>query len=214
MIPSIDAFIDRFAYDIEHRLTSLLDGLKDDLGNPDPHVRKSAADDICKILSWVYPPASSSRLSDAERRRTILEMLNDERLSASEQLSIAKRLVQTNGGTPGAPRKRGQDAIRALTIHLRSNKSWRQIAYEINGPCGHHCRTCEDVPRPPEGRIGQTQQRKKRCPDCGFVQRNEGQRQQVCYKCVDALRSAVGELEKFLRDKGLYPTVPRRGNPS
>jgi hypothetical protein len=31
-----------------------------------------------------------------------------------------------------------------------------------------------------------------------------------CHGCGDSIRDAVGNLAKFLKKKGLYPTLPRR----
>ncbi len=189
---------------------SLLDGLREDLIHPDPLIAGAAIKKAEKVLSWL---CASSQMPDDERLRILAEKIGD--MSVEDRFAALKAGLQKPTGKPGRRRERGPDAVRAFTLYLRTDKTWRQIAYEVNGPCGHECPACGDMPRLPHTYLGiRGRKKRSKCPDCGYTLRKEAQKQRVCFECADALRSVVGELEKFLRDEGVYPTVPRRFEPA
>ncbi len=101
----------------------------------------------------------------------------------------------------GRPRTRANDAIRALTLHVSTTKSWRQIAMEVYG-CEHACTKCgRRKGKPFEGgrKIGPC------CPTCsGSLIRTKPDNERSCFACGDAVREAVGKLVKFLKRKRLY----------
>lgn len=102
----------------------------------------------------------------------------------------------------GRPRTMHEYAIRALTMHLKTPKSWRRIALEVKG-CTHVCPHCRRKKGKPEECGFKLQ---GGCPTCGMKKRTKPEIEQSCYACGDAIRDAVGSLVKFLHSKGLYPT--------
>jgi len=54
----VDAFCDKYVYDIEWRLQAELEGLSDDLESEDEEVRREAAQEVSEILEWLGPSAS------------------------------------------------------------------------------------------------------------------------------------------------------------
>jgi hypothetical protein len=164
----LEAFCDKYIYDIKSRLQGALEGLRDDLESEDEEVRREAAQEVSEILEWLF-------------------------LSASRK-------------GRGRPRTAAQYAVPALVLHLTTPKSWRQIALELRG-CKHFCPACgRRRGKPLEGGFSA----QKRCAKCGLVKRTKPEPEHSCFACGDAIRDSVGHLAKFLRRKGLYPTLPRR----
>jgi hypothetical protein len=170
----LDRFIDQWAYQIGGVLNRQLEALKDELRSDDKKVRKAAELEADQILDWLLPP--SPPFTYRERLRKAEEAIADQRQADSDRLAAAMRALRSTGRRRGRPRTTtSQHAIHALTLHLTTPKSWREIALEVRG-CKHK--------RP--------------------------RLERSCVACGDAIRDAVGRLEKFLRSKGYHPNVPRR----
>lgn len=100
----------------------------------------------------------------------------------------------------GRPRTRGKDAIHALTLYLRTNKSWRRIAFEVCG-CTHVCPQCRRRKgKPLEGGL----KKGPRCSKCDMLIRTKPEVEQSCHPCGEAIRDAVEHLIKFLTKQGVY----------
>jgi len=182
MSSSIDSFIDKWLYDIDHTLRIQLEALRDQLDSQDQHTREYAANQVREILDWLYQPPGP--LPDDEKWRRTRDALHDESKSLKERLAAARRVARSTGRPRGRPRTdTAQHAIRALSLHLATDLSWRKIALIVKG-CEHY----------PQGR-------KHYRPN---------PKELSCIACGDAIRDAVGRLEKFLRTKGYHPEFPRR----
>jgi hypothetical protein len=131
----LDQFIDHWVYEIDGVLRRQLDNLKDDLRSDDEGVRKQAESEADEILDWLLP--APAPLTDAEKLQRVKQVIANERLSTSERRTAATRALRSTGRRKGRPRdSTSQQAIRALTLHLATPKSWREIALEIRG-CNH-----------------------------------------------------------------------------
>jgi len=174
----VGTFVNRWVYDVEHRLRNELEALKESLRCEDERTRERATKEAREILGWLYRPPAP--LSADEKLRKLHVATKDSNLSAEEQLTNVIRVLRSTGRPRGRPHtETAQHAIRAFSIHLATPLSWREISLKLKGPCGH----VKNNPNPKE----------RNCPHCG-----------------DAIRDAVGRLEKFLRGKGYHPDLPRR----
>lgn len=155
----LDRFIDHWVYEIDGVLRRQLDSLKDDLRSEDQQVQKRAESEADEILNWLlHAPAP---LTDAEQLHRVEQIIADERLSTSGRRTAAMRALRSTGRRRGRPRdETSQQAIRALTLHLATGKSWREIALEVRG-CSHKrphptersCAPCGDAIRDAAGRL-------------------------------------------------------------
>ena len=53
MALDVDAFVDRWVYDIEHKLYSELEALRDDLYSDDEQTRQEATREVSEVLQWL-----------------------------------------------------------------------------------------------------------------------------------------------------------------
>ena len=179
----------------------------------DHDVRQQAEADAAQILGWLLPSLAGDRLRDAtnNQQHEFERLLESKGYSASVSRKLASRAITSVRGR-GRPRERGQDALQALDLKLRTGKSWREITLEIKGPCnqrncGSYCSRCGDVARSSvtEARLDRKSRLKPRCQGCGFSIRSEAQKQQVCFKCADQIRQLAEELKAVLKDQGILP---------
>jgi hypothetical protein len=209
MASEVDALIE-WAYDIERRLWSRLDDLKDDLRSDEPAVREPAEAEAEELLSWLLPPLTAEQLSESktERVRRLEEMLRDQGYPECRRRRMAEQLASSSRER-GRPRERGRDAIKALSLQLRTDKTLRQIALETSGTCREracqsYCPACDDVRRSIEpGRPEKLNATRRRCFKCGFPVRPVAQKQQICFKCVDNVRKLAEEARAFLKREGI-----------
>jgi hypothetical protein len=154
----IDAFVNNWVYDVRRVLERRLDSLRYDLDSDDEGVRDKARKQIPEIEAWLYPPAKP--LPDEEKVRRTRDALGDGSLSPQERLAAARRVARSTGRPRGRPRtETAQHAIRALSLHLATPMSWREIALIVKG-CNHKrpssersCRPCGDAIRDAVGRL-------------------------------------------------------------
>jgi hypothetical protein len=170
----VEAFLDKWAYDIEGLLRRRLGALIDDLCAEDERVRTPATKEALGILEWLLPPLPF--LTEQARLLRIGELVDDLKLSSEERLESVRTVVRATARGRGRPRSdTAQDAVRAYSLHLMTPLTWCEIAKRL--------RTCEH--------FGSNADRSCDC-------------------CGDAIRDAVGQLEKFLRSIGLHPEIGRR----
>jgi hypothetical protein len=217
MVGEVEALIE-WAYDLEQRLWSQLDCLKEDLFSEEQTVREAAEEKAGELLSWLLPPLAAEQLAESRAKsvRRLEEMLRAQGFPESKCGRLAKRLAPSNRGR-GRPRERGLEAIRALSIYLREDKTWREIGLEISGTCRDRkchlfCPVCEDVRRENEpGRLERHHATRRRCPKCRFPIRSAAQKQQICFRCVDQVRKLAEEAKAFLEQEGVS-LMPRRAS--
>jgi len=205
----VTSFIDYWVYDIERRIYDYRDSFKEDLDAHDDATRTLAEEKVSECCEWLCPPTEPG--TREERQKYIEESLTARGFTASQARSIAKPASKATRRAAGAPRTTGRQAIRALTLHLTTDKSYREIALMIKGQCEHVCPTCGDAKRPEMVQSGiRMRTQRPRCSSCECTIRPESKKEQVCFRCADALRASIGRLEVFLRSHGLYPDLPRR----
>lgn len=210
MADVVTALDDRWGYNVRGRLTTERDMLVDDLASDDEETRQEAEAGLLRLLGWFCPTPQPVRRE--ERLQRLEERLKGPGMSVAQRRKVAFMASRSTGRDPGRPWIKGPDTVRAFMLHLMTGKTWREIAFEIDGACEHTCLECRDVPRPrPEAQSGlRRRQTKARCLQCGHTIRLDRHKQRVCYRCADAVRERVGHLEKDLRRMNLYPTLPRR----
>jgi hypothetical protein len=125
--------LNSFVYNIERRMMDVLDGLKDDLCAEDESFRRGAHHRALEYCDWLFGPPTPA--SKEERQSAIEKALLGTGIPAAQARSIAKQGSKVTGRTSGAPRTTGRQAIRALTLHLTTSKSYREIALTIKGRC-------------------------------------------------------------------------------
>lgn len=131
----LQKMLDEWVYNVKGTLEKALDNLKDDLMSDDESTSETAANEASAILDWLC--LSTPSLSDEERMRRAGDVIKNTFLSKSEQLAALQRITHSTGRRRGRPRTETcQYAIRALTLHLATARSWREIALEITG-CKH-----------------------------------------------------------------------------
>jgi hypothetical protein len=159
MSSSVDEFIDRTLFDVQHRLRIELDGLRNDLLSEDSRTRNDAKREVSAILSWLLPPAGPISLEQKLRRSQ--DALADENMSIQDRLDLLKRIARSTGRPRGRPRTdTAQQAICAFSLRLATALSWREIALRVKG-CNHKrpypeqrsCKCCGDAIRDAVGRL-------------------------------------------------------------
>jgi hypothetical protein len=161
----VNAFVTHWVYDIRQTLERELDSLKDDLRSDDEHAQQQAARVASKILAWLLPAPEA--ISEEKRLLRFQEAM---KIADPKQLKIAVlRAARTTGRRKGRPRdESSQHAIRALTLHIATEKSWREIALELRG--------CTDKrPNPSE----------RACIPCGETIRKAAERLRSFLKAED-----------------------------
>ena len=210
MSREVDALI-AWANDIEGRLWTRLDDLKDDLRSDDLDVREPAEAKAEELLSWLFPPFTEEGIAEmkTERIKHFDEMLRQQGFPETARQKMVKQLT-LSVRERGRPRERGPEAVRALALFIRGNKTWREIALEISGTCGErkcpsYCPACEDVQRSIEpGRPEKLNGTRRRCRKCGFPIRTAAQKQQVCFRCVDQVRKLADQARALFRQEGIW----------
>jgi plasmid stabilization system protein ParE len=151
MTSDLDAFVEHWLYDIERILKSRQNELRENLPSADKEAAKRAMSEIEKIESWLKPSTESEAAKEKlQRIRAVLEDGSD---SPEKRLQAIHDLSRSARKTRGRPRdKTGPYAIRALTLSLATDKSWRQIALEVKGcddphPEGLSCEKCKEAVR-------------------------------------------------------------------
>jgi hypothetical protein len=185
-------FAIRWRYGIQHALQNRLESLRDDLASEDEGIRKVASADADEILNLLHPPLPP--LSTEAKLKQVAAVLSDETLSQEERLAAAQRAARSTGRRKGRPRtETTQHAIRALTLHLATTLSWREIALEVVG-CNHK------RPNP-----------ERSCIPCGEAIRNAVNRLEALLKSIgfdlptraatELDAKALAELTELLRVK-------------
>lgn len=199
----IDA-LTAWTFDPERRMWSYVESLKDDLLSDDPEVVAKAEQKILSTLEWLTPPAAEVSKRISEQRENIRSQLS--------KLDLPKHVVEAMVGAVkverqrGRPRSRNFDAIAGLRLRWFERKEWREIVLEISGSCKarkcpFYCPECGDVFRTTKvGRKGTRRRQEALCSRCHFRLRPPEQKEQVCWKCSDAMADLVGRLERFLKD--------------
>jgi len=209
MPDACDDLLDNWVHNFRRALATERDALVDDLLSDDAVTRQDARNEIEEILDWLEPPL---KLSPADDEQTAVEVaLLQAGVPAARARSIALKAAPSINRKSGRPRTNGPYAIRAFTEHMKTAKTWREITLKLKGPCEHRCSTCRDADRPQavESSGLRPRRQRARCLKCGLTIRPEKQKQQVCKRCGDATRDAVGQLAELLRAKGWYPAFPR-----
>ena len=205
----LTSFIDYWVYDIERRIYDYRDSFKEDLDAHDDAIRRLAEDKVSECCEWLCEPTQP--VTKEERQKLIEESLKARGIAALQARAIAKQGSKVTGRSPGAPRTTGRQAIRALTLHLTTDKSYREIALMMKGQCEHVCPTCGDAKRPEMVQSGiRMRKQRPRCSSCECTIRPESKKEQVCSNCAGALRQSILRLEAFLHREGLHPNLPRR----
>lgn len=199
--------MDRWVYDLERTLRSRLDTLADRLDCEDAQVEQQAEKEADDILSLLYGPVKSE--SREERQRSIEQELVKSGLPPARIKALAKRESRFTGRAAGRPRELGPNAIRALTLHLTTAKSWREIALEVKG-CNHICSACGRVKTKPFVAGKQVRRSQPKCPKCGLAIRPRSQMKQSCSACGDAVRHLAEDCKAIVKRLGLFPKVPGR----
>ena len=172
-------FASRWLYSIQHTLQNHLESLRDDLASDDEQVRKRARDEAGEILDWLHPPLPP--LSTQERLERVTTASGNEALSDEEKLAAVERAARSTGRRKGRPRtETAQHAIRALSLHLATTLSWREIALDVKG-CKHK------RPNP-----------ERSCVRCGQAIRNAATR-------LETFLESIGHEFNFKRGVDLDP---------
>jgi hypothetical protein len=128
-------FINRWLYDIQRVLEVRLEALKDDLRSDDGPIADQAANEASMILDWLFPP--SPPLSKEEQLKRATAAISDGKLSVEQRIAAVVKAGRSTHYRRGRPRNETtQLAIRALTLHLGTCLSWREIALAVRG-CKH-----------------------------------------------------------------------------
>jgi hypothetical protein len=155
----LDRFVTEWVYDIDRVLRRKLEDLKDDLASDDERIRAQAETDAAEILDWLLPPPPP--LSKENRLKRAEDVMKDAQLPNHQRYAAALRALQSTGRRRGRPRDgTSQQAIRAYTLHLATDRSWREIALMVRG-CKHKrpnpemrsCLACADGIRDAVGRL-------------------------------------------------------------
>jgi hypothetical protein len=216
----------RWVCDVKRILWMLVDGLREHLDSEDEEARSVAQRQMSELLDYLLPPVTAKQCAAAtsSRRRNLKALLEREGYSATDIARIMTKVTLT-ARCRGRPREHGLDAIRALGLKLRTEKSWREIALDVRGSCrrrkcASYCSTCKDVRRSVEpGRLDRERRLRKKCEGCKFTIRPKSQKQRVCYKCADQVRHLAEELRDVLIGHGVsflpvYPLIPLEKNPN
>jgi len=185
---------------IESCLDDILEGLKEELDSEYEDVRNEASGKISRILVWRLPPRSPGQNEAAigERRKLEERKLIEAGYLQEQAQKIASGMSGL-GRKRGRPKELGPFAVRALTLSLTTGKTDRQITEKLRGPC-------QDKPsglKPREPRAS--------CGECGCTIRPEGKKERVCEWCVRAMKAAVSELKKFLKEESAFPMLTSYG---
>lgn len=202
----MEAFMDQWVYNLDRILRSRLDALVPDLTCGDEKVEQRADTEASEILSLLYGPVEPE--SQEERRHAIEQSLAKSGLPPERVQAMAKRESRFTGRAAGRPRELGPDAIRALILHLTTEKSWREIALEVKG-CNHICPTCGRV-RVKRFEGGSSRPPRPKCPQCGLTIGPKSDIKRSCSACGDAMRRLAEEYKSILKRLGLLPKAPSR----
>lgn len=135
MVDQALRLINRWLFDVEHKLRNRLDALTDDMRSDDDATAEQAAEEASKILDWLYP--TPHPLSNEQQLQRASAVIADDSLSPEQRLAAAKRALRSTRQGRGRPRdETSQLAIRALTLHYATRLSWREIALTVRG-CNH-----------------------------------------------------------------------------
>jgi hypothetical protein len=197
-----------WVFDPERRMWSHLDSLKDDLRSDDPEVHAAAEEKVLPVLVRLLPSLTGEAASRAmaEQRESLRRKLADQGVP-NHIIEGAVKAVRVR--ERGRPRSRNFDAIAGLRLYWFERKSWRDIVLEVSGSCKYrgcksYCAKCGDVARSTKlGRLGGRRRLAAVCIKCHFRLRPPEQREQVCWKCSDAMADLVVGLEAFLRDNDI-----------
>ena len=211
MTDEVTTFLNYWLYDIDRKLRSLLEPVWPDFADDDDPTFLPE-EEATQVRSWLNLPAESK--SREERQIELEQDFRNHGYSPAEALRKAALESRSTGRVPGRPKVLGPYAIRAFFLHLTTGKTWREITEALKGPClkcVYFCSSCDDVrrPKPDEPSGLRPRKSKPECNKCHCTIRPKAKKERVCSWCVDAMRSAVGELEKFLLCKGLHPNQPR-----
>ncbi len=135
MASELDSFIYEWGANIRRVLERQLDSLHYDLDSDDEEARRKADHEIPLIRAWLFPPADP--LTASEKERKVQAVANDPNLSTEERLVKIGRAARSTGRKRGRPKTdTARHAISALSLHLATHRSWREIAL-IVGECNH-----------------------------------------------------------------------------
>jgi hypothetical protein len=203
---------------IESCLDDILEGLKEELDSEYEDVRNEASGKISRILVWRLPPRSPGQNEAAigERRKLEERKLIEAGYLQEQAQKIASGMSGL-GRKRGRPKELGPFAVRALTLSLTTGKTDRQITEKLRGPCQDRqcvwfCNICRDVKRPKDKPSGlKPREPRASCGECGCTIRPEGKKERVCEWCVRAMKAAVSELKKFLKEESAFPMLTSYG---
>jgi hypothetical protein len=187
---------------IRRVLVKYRNGLVDDLDSDEPEVCTRAQMELLRVLDWLEPPMTSESIEHgtAELRRKIEQTL----IATGHSVTSVKKLLKASSRMTvrerGRPRTRGRAAIRAFDLRHRANKTWREIVLEIDGSCKkrrclYFCGLCGDVARSTTPAARPRRRLQEHCSRCRFLRRPAPKREQVCFKCADAMADLVNRLE-------------------
>jgi hypothetical protein len=192
------------------RIVAALDEVRQGMASENDVTRRLSIGLAVQWCEIFYGPMDSIPRDEAQV--AIEEALRARGMSAERAKSMAIR-ASSSTGVPGAPLTTRVLAVRAMALRIRTGRSYRQIAYTLNGPCEHVCSQCEDVIREEMVQSGiRKRKQRPRCASCQCTIRPVGRKEQVCSKCADALRASVNRLRDVLRLEGIYPpaSLPTR----
>lgn len=129
MNDQVDRFLDEWSLTFARNWSGFWIGWERTWIRTIPAVRKSAEKGISEILKWLNPLRQP--LPFAERLKLAQELL------ARGDEAAAERIARSSGRSPGKPRTDASTlAIRALSLQLKNDWSYRRVANEVN-PCRH-----------------------------------------------------------------------------
>jgi hypothetical protein len=187
---------------LDHVVSSLDEVIRD-MKSDDDVTRRNAIGLAVMYCEWMFGPMD---LVPREVRQKAIEGALRAQGVPAERARLRANRGSSLTGVPGAPLTTRLQAVRALNLRIKTGRSYRQIAYTINGPCEHVCPRCKDAIRKkvPQSGINKRQPR-QRCPSCQCTIRAAAKKEHVCSRCAPRLRASIRRLIEFLRDEGVYP---------
>lgn len=156
--------------------------------------------------SWLEPSPNTEvrRWIKEGERRHVENALTRAGFSDNYARSMSRKAPSQGELRPGRPKTKLDDAYRGYDLHFLESKTWRQITLEVRGSCRDrnckmYCSECNDVMRSTEAtrRVGE------RCKKCDYPLRPTARKNEVCYKCADAMADLVTRLSAFASSKGI-----------